>query len=52
MPNASQSQEEYEAQMKEKQIKALRRKARQLGLEIVEKAPGGAPTAAAAPVQG
>jgi hypothetical protein len=47
-----QSQEEYEAQMKEKQIKALRRKARQLGLEVVEKAPAGGATAAAAPVQG
>ena len=31
------SQEEYEAQMKDKQLKALRRKARQLGLEVVEK---------------
>ena len=34
MTYVRQSQEEYEAQMKEKQIKALRRKARQLGLEI------------------
>jgi transposase len=47
-----QSQEEYEAQMKEKQIKALRRKARQLGLEVVEKASGGGATATAASVQG
>jgi hypothetical protein len=46
------SQEEYEAQMKEKQLKALRRKARQLGLEVVEKATGGEPTAAAASAQG
>jgi transposase len=38
-----QSQEEYEARMKEKQIKALRRKARQLGLDIVEQAAGGVP---------
>ena len=47
-----QSQEAYEAQMKEKQIKALRRKARQLGLEVVEKTSGSVPTAAAASVQG
>ena len=49
-----QNQEEYEAQMKEKQIKALRRKARQLGLEVIEKTSGSvAPaTAAAAPVEG
>jgi transposase len=46
-----QNQEEYEAQMKEKQIKALKRKARQLGLEVVEQAAGGGPTPAAAPVQ-
>src|SRR5262249_56456589 len=44
-------QEEYEAQMKERQVKALRRKARQLGLEVVEKPPGSVPTATAAPVQ-
>jgi transposase len=42
-------QEEYEAQMKEKQVKALRRKARQLGLEVVEKAAGGVPAATATP---
>jgi transposase len=41
MPYVRQSQEEYLAQMREKQIKALRRKARQLGLEIVEKPSGG-----------
>jgi transposase len=45
-------QEEYEAQMKDKQVKALRRKARQLGLEVVEKTPGSVPTATAAPEQG
>jgi hypothetical protein len=38
--------------MREKQIKTLRRKARQLGLEIVEKMSGSAPTATAASVQG
>jgi transposase len=47
-----QSQEQYEAQMKEKQVKALKRRARQLGLEVVEKAPAGGATAAAEPVQG
>src|SRR5437660_9537488 len=52
MTYVRQSQEEYEAQMKEKQIKALKRKARQLGLEIIEKTSGVAPTAAAAAVQG
>src|SRR5688572_23215741 len=51
MTYVRQSQEEYEAQMKDKQIKALRRKARQLGLEVIEKASGGGPTATAAPVQ-
>src|SRR5262249_42607768 len=48
----SQSQQEYEARMKEKQIKALRRKARQLGLDIVERTSGGVPPAAAASAQG
>jgi hypothetical protein len=38
--------------MKEKQIKALRRKARQLGLEVVEKTSGSGATATAASVQG
>jgi transposase len=52
MTYVRQSQEEYEAQMKEKQLKALRRKARQLGLEVIEKTSGSVPTAAAAPVQG
>jgi transposase len=47
-----QTQEDYEAQMREKQLKALKRKARQLGLEIVEKASGIVPTAAAVPVPG
>src|SRR6266566_2816934 len=41
LPYVRKSQEEYEAQMKEKQIKAVKRKARQLGLEVVEKAAGG-----------
>jgi transposase len=41
IPYVRQSQQEYLAQMREKQIKALRRKARQLGLEIVEKPSGG-----------
>jgi hypothetical protein len=52
LPYVRQSQEEYEAQMREKQIKALRRKARQLGLELVEQAAGGVPTAAAGSVPG
>jgi hypothetical protein len=52
MPYVRQSQEEYEAQMKEKQLKALRRKARLLGLEIVEKTSGSAETATAPSVQG
>jgi transposase len=51
MTYVRQSQEQYEAQMKEKQVKALLRKARQLGLELVEKAPASGATAAA-PVQG
>ena len=51
MTYVRQSQEEYEARMKEKQIKALKRKARQLGLEIVEKAADGVPAAAAASAQ-
>jgi hypothetical protein len=38
--------------MKEKQLKALRRKARQLGLEVVEKASVSGATATAAPVPG
>jgi hypothetical protein len=49
---ARQRQEEYEAQMRERQLKALQRKARQLGLEVVEKASGSGATATAASVQG
>ena len=52
MTYVRQGQEEYEAQMKEKQIKALRRKARQLGLEVVEKTPASDAPAAAASVEG
>src|SRR4051812_12599828 len=51
MTYVRQSQVEYEAQMKEKQIKALKRKARQLGLELIEKPSAGGATAEA-PVQG
>ena len=32
-----QSQEEYEAKVREQQIKAVKRKARQLGLDVIEK---------------
>jgi transposase len=46
------SQEEYEAQMREKQVKALRRKARQLGLEVIEKTSASIPTAATASLEG
>ena len=42
----------YEAQMKDKQLKALRRKARQLGLEVVEKPSVSGAPAAAEPVKG
>ena len=52
LPYVRQSQEEYEAQMKEKQLKALRRKARQLGLGVVEKPSVSGVPAAAGPVQG
>jgi transposase len=41
LPYVRKSQQEYEAQMKEKQIKALKRKARQLGLELIEKPSAG-----------
>ncbi len=51
LPYVRKSQEEYEAQMKEKQIKALKRKARQLGLELIEKPSAGSETAES-PVQG
>jgi hypothetical protein len=46
-----QSQEEYEAQMKAKQIKALKRKARQLGLEVIENTSGSVAPAVAASAQ-
>jgi hypothetical protein len=46
------SQEEYDAQMRQKQIKALKRKARQLGLEVSEKTPGGTAANEAASKQG
>jgi transposase len=52
MTYVRQGQADYEAQMKEKQVKALKRKARQLGLEVIEKTPGSGSTAAAVPVQG
>lgn len=48
MTYVRQGQEEYEARMKEKQVQALRRKARQLGLEVVEKSTIGVPAATAA----
>jgi hypothetical protein len=51
MTYVRQSQEEYEVPRKEKQLQALRRKARQLGLEVIEKTPGSGATAAV-PVQG
>ena len=51
LPYLRKSQEEYEAQMKEKQVKALKRKARQLGLELIEKPSAGSGTAEA-PGQG
>jgi len=51
MTYVRQSQEEYEAQMKEKQIKALRRKARQLGLEVIENTSESVATAVAASEQ-
>jgi hypothetical protein len=38
--------------VKEKQIKALRRKARQLGLEIIDKTSGSKAAAAAGSVEG
>src|SRR5687768_14370144 len=45
-------QEEYDARMKERQLKALRRRARQLGLELIEKESGSEATADAATAQG
>ena len=52
LPYVRKSQEEYEARMKEKQLKALQRKTRQLGLEVVETTSGSEATAAVASVQG
>jgi transposase len=52
LPYVRKSQEDYEAQMKEKQIKAVKRKARQLGLEVIEKTSPSIPTAAAASLEG
>jgi transposase len=52
MAYVRQSQDDYEAQMKQKQLKALRRKARQLGLELVERTPGSEAPADAASAQG
>ena len=37
-----QSQEEYEVRLREQQIKAVKRKARQLGLEVIDKHPSAA----------
>jgi hypothetical protein len=51
LPYVRKSQEEYAAQMQEKQLKALKRKARQLGLELIEKPSAGSGTAEA-PVEG
>src|SRR4051812_28795123 len=50
MTYVRQSQEDYEAQMAEKQIKALKRRARQLGLEVIDKSPVTVAPAAAATV--
>ncbi len=52
LTDVRQGQEEYEAQMREKQLKALRRKAGQLGLEVVEKTAGRGAPAPAASVEG
>jgi len=51
LPYVRKSQAEYEAQMKEKQLQALQRKARELGLELIEKPSAGSGTAEE-PVQG
>jgi hypothetical protein len=45
LPYVRKSQEEYEAQMKEKQIQTLKRKARQLELELIEQPSAGSGTA-------
>jgi transposase len=47
LPYVRKSQEEYVAQMRDKQLKALKRKARQLGLELIEKPSAGSGTAEA-----
>lgn len=39
IPYVRQSQEEYEAQVRDQLVRALQRKARQLGFELMEKAP-------------
>ena len=52
MTYVRQSREEYEAQMREEQIKAVRRRARRLGLEVIEGPAAAAPTTAEAPAQG
>jgi transposase len=52
MAYVRQSQDDYEAQLKQKQLKALLRKARQLGLELVERTPGSEAAADAASAQG
>ncbi len=52
LTDVRQGQEEYEAQMREKQLKALQRKAGKLGLEVVEKTAGSGAPATAASVEG
>jgi hypothetical protein len=48
-----QSQEEYEVRLREQQIKAVKRKARQLGLEVIDKqAPAAAAETTATPAAG
>jgi hypothetical protein len=51
LPYVRKSQQEYEARMKEKQIQTLQRKARQLGLELIEK-PSAVSGTAEAPARG
>src|SRR5262249_26993634 len=51
MTYVRQSQEEYEAPMKAKQLKALKRQARPLGLEVIENTSGSVATAVAASAQ-
>jgi transposase len=50
MTYVRQNQDDYQAQMAEKQIKALKRRARQLGLEVIDKSPVTVAPAAAATV--